>query len=90
MFSLCCVATEYSLNRKKGNTKNRSIKYTENAAQPIKVKVKKFLNRSESQPEKPGYSQGKAPSNKTPVFPKIMNMGIWVVGTSNQLFKRSS
>ena len=28
----------------------------------------------------------KAPSNKTPVLTKSMNMGIWVAGRSNQLF----
>ena len=28
----------------------------------------------------------KAPSNKIPTYSKIMNMDIWVVGTSNQLF----
>ena len=32
----------------------------------------------------------KAPSNKTPALTKSMNMEIWVVGTSNQLFIRSS
>ena len=32
----------------------------------------------------------KAPSNKTPALTKSMNMDIWVVGTSNQLFKRGS
>ena len=33
-----------------------------------------------------GYSQRKAPSNETLAFAKSMNMNIWVVGTSNQLF----
>ena len=32
----------------------------------------------------------KAPSNKTPALTKSANMGIWVVGTSNQLFIRRS
>ena len=32
----------------------------------------------------------KAPSNETPAFTKSTNMGIWVVGTSNQLFIRGS
>ena len=32
----------------------------------------------------------KAPSNKTPALTKKMNMGIWVVGTSNQLSIRGS
>ena len=32
----------------------------------------------------------KAPSNKTPALTKSANMGIWVVGTSNQLFRRRS
>ena len=32
----------------------------------------------------------KAPSNKTPALYKSMNMDIWVVGTSNQLFIRDS
>ena len=31
--------------------------------------------------------QEKAPSNKTPALTKSKNMGIWVVGTSNQLFE---
>ena len=32
----------------------------------------------------------KAPSNETPVLTKSKNMGIWVVGTTNQLFMRGS
>ena len=32
----------------------------------------------------------KAPSNKTPALTKSMNMDSWVVGTSNQLFRRGS
>ena len=32
----------------------------------------------------------KAPSNKTAVFTKSTNMGIWVIGTSNQAFIRGS
>ena len=32
----------------------------------------------------------KAISNKTPTLSKIMNMYIWVFGTSNQLFMRGS
>ena len=28
----------------------------------------------------------KAPSNKTPVLTKSVSIGIWVVGTTNQLF----
>ena len=32
----------------------------------------------------------KAPSNKTPTLSKIMNIIIWVVGTSNQLIVRGS
>ena len=32
----------------------------------------------------------KALSNKTPALKKSMNMGIWVAGTSNQLFIRNS
>ena len=31
-----------------------------------------------------------APSNKTPALTKSTNMGIWVVGTSSQLFLRGS
>ena len=31
-----------------------------------------------------------APPHKTPVLRKSRNMGIWVVGTSNQLFIRGS
>ena len=31
-----------------------------------------------------------APSNKTPALTKSTNMGIWVVGTSNQFFIRGS
>ena len=30
----------------------------------------------------------KAPSNKNPKLTKSRNLGIWVVGTSNQLFIR--
>ena len=30
----------------------------------------------------------KAPSNKTPVLIKSTNIGIWIVGTTNQLFTR--
>ena len=30
----------------------------------------------------------KAQSNETPAFTKSTNMGIWVVGTTNQLFIR--
>ena len=32
----------------------------------------------------------KAPSNKIPAFTKIINIDIWVVGTSNQLYITSS
>ena len=32
----------------------------------------------------------KTPSNKTPALAKSTNMGIWVVGTTNQLFIRGS
>ena len=32
----------------------------------------------------------KAPSNKSPAFTKSTNMGISVVGTTNQLFKTGS
>ena len=32
----------------------------------------------------------KAPSNQTPALTKSTNMGIWVVGTTNQLFKGGS
>ena len=32
----------------------------------------------------------KAPSNKTPTLLKSMNMDIWVVSTSNQLFIKGS
>ena len=32
----------------------------------------------------------KAPSNKTPELTKITDMGIWVIGTSDQLFIRGS
>ena len=32
----------------------------------------------------------KTSSNKTPALTKITNMGIWVVGASNQLFIRGS
>ena len=32
----------------------------------------------------------KTPSNKTSALTKSTNMGIWVVGTSNQLFVRGS
>ena len=37
------------------------------------------------------HSHGKeAPSNITPALAKSMNINIWVVGTSNQLFIRGS
>ena len=36
------------------------------------------------------YAYGKARSNKTSAFLKSTNMGIWVVGSSNQLFIRGS
>ena len=32
----------------------------------------------------------KVPSNKTPAFTKSRDMRTWVVGTSNQLFRRGS
>ena len=32
----------------------------------------------------------KAPSNKTPALKKSTNMGVWAVGTLNQLFIRGS
>ena len=32
----------------------------------------------------------KAPPNNTPALVKSSNMGIWIVGTSNQLFIRGS
>ena len=32
----------------------------------------------------------KAPSNKTQALIKSMNMGVWVIGILNQLFRRSS
>ena len=32
----------------------------------------------------------KVPSNKTPALTKCTNMGIWVVGIFNQLFRRGS
>ena len=32
----------------------------------------------------------KAPLNKTPTLTKSKNKGIWVVGTTNQLFIRGS
>ena len=32
----------------------------------------------------------KTPSSKTPLLTKSMNIGIWVVGTSNELFMRGS
>ena len=32
----------------------------------------------------------KAPSNKTPVLRKSTNIGVWAVGTLNQLFIRGS
>ena len=34
--------------------------------------------------------RGKASSNTTPALTKIANMGIWDVGTTNQLFIRGS
>ena len=32
----------------------------------------------------------KAPSNKTPALTKSINMGIWVDGTTNELFIKGS
>ena len=32
----------------------------------------------------------KAPLNETPALTKSTNMGIWIVGTTNQLFIRGS
>ena len=32
----------------------------------------------------------KVPSNKTPALKKSTNVGIWVVGTSNEVFTRGS
>ena len=32
----------------------------------------------------------RAPSHKTPALRKSTNMGVWAVGTLNQLFKRGS
>ena len=32
----------------------------------------------------------KSPSNKTPALTKSMNMNIWVIGTSKQVFIRGS
>ena len=37
-----------------------------------------------------GTHRENTPSNKTPALTESMYMGIWVVGTSNQLFLRSS
>ena len=34
--------------------------------------------------------RGKPPSNETPALTKSRNIHIWVVGTSSQLFMRSS
>ena len=45
---------------------------------PSWVMVLKFTHREKALP------------NKTPALAKSMNMGIWIVGTSNQLFIRSS
>ena len=36
------------------------------------------------------YGREKATSNKTPTLMKSMNVGIWVVGTTNQFFIRGS
>ena len=59
-----------------------------------------FINNSKSKQNKKnlehplGYSEDshrdKAPSNKTPTLTKSINMDIWVVVTSNQLFIRGS
>ena len=32
----------------------------------------------------------KAPSNKTPALGKSTDMGVWAIGTLNQLFRRGS
>ena len=42
-----------------------------------------FLDQTESLKD---THRKKEPSNKTPALTENINMGIWVVGTSNQLF----
>ena len=52
---------------------------------PLIFFSKKNPNLSGIYPNLSGYLE-KAPSNKTPTLSKSMNMELWVVGTSNQLF----
>ena len=52
-----------------------------------------FISSEEDLPQDKsikGTHREKPPSNETPVLTKSANMGIWVVGTTNQLFIRGS
>ena len=49
-----------------------------------------LLNKSKKIKRFKDTHKEKAPSNRTPTLSKSMNMGIWVVGTSHQLFTRGS
>ena len=53
-----------------------------------KTKKKYYKDRRLSDVE--DTHREKAPSNYTPVLTKRMNMDIWVVGISNQIFIRGS
>ena len=61
------------------------LKISQNSQENTCARVS-FLNKIVGQ----DTHREKAPSNKTPALTKSTNMGIWVVGTSNQLFKGGS
>ena len=48
-----------------------------------------FLQKAENNSFKDTH-RGKVRSNKPPELRKSTNMGVWAVGTLNQLFKRGS
>ena len=62
----------------KALSNNRSIQWNKNYICKVLLNTFKDTHRE------------KVPSNKTPTLRKITNMGIWTVGTLNQLFMRGS
>ena len=50
--------------------------------------IKSFFSELKQLYKKGSYFRGKEPSNKTSALTKSMNMDIWVVGTTKQLFLR--
>ena len=54
----------------------------------IRKIVPDYIRKSNSLEELKDTRREKAPSNKTPALRKSTNMGIWAVGTLNQLFIR--